>query len=162
TNPTCTATSRPSPGPRPRPSPPRPGSRSTPSPGRPPTTHPAHNPSQPGPGTGTRRAGHHSGTFLQDTPPAPPLASCACAQVPHLASRPRRPAGGNRRPIMTSVLSYAPLAAAAFGAPRFLPQVLKLPATHHAAGISWSWAALTSVNNAAWTGYFALFRYWTA
>jgi hypothetical protein len=40
--------------------------------------------------------------------------------------------------------------------------VLKLRATHDAAGISWSWAALTSVNNAAWIAYFALFRYWTA
>jgi uncharacterized protein with PQ loop repeat len=63
---------------------------------------------------------------------------------------------------MTSVLSYAPVAAAAFGVPQFLPQVLKLRATHDAAGISWSWAALTSVNNAAWIAYFALFRYWTA
>ena len=69
---------------------------------------------------------------------------------------------GNRRPIMTSVLSGAPLAAATFGVPQFLPQVLKLRATHDAAGISWSWAALTSVNNAAWIAYFALFRYWTA
>jgi hypothetical protein len=63
---------------------------------------------------------------------------------------------------MTIVLSYAPVAAAAFGVPQFLPQVLKLRATHDAAGISWSWAGLTSVNNAAWIGYFALFRYWTA
>jgi len=60
---------------------------------------------------------------------------------------------------MTSVLSCAPLAAAGFGVPPFLPQVLKLGATHHAADVSWSSAALTSVNNAAWTGYFALFRY---
>jgi len=63
---------------------------------------------------------------------------------------------------MTSVLSYAPVAAAALGVPQLLPQVLKLRATHDAAGISWSWAALTSVNNAAWIAYFALFRYWTA
>ena len=63
---------------------------------------------------------------------------------------------------MTSVLSYAPVAAAAFGVPQLLPQVLKLRATHDAAGISWSWAALTTVNNAAWIAYFALFRYWTA
>ena len=63
---------------------------------------------------------------------------------------------------MTSVLSYAPLAAAAFGVPQFLPQVLKLRATQDPAGISWSWAALTSVNNAAWIAYFALFHYWTA
>jgi hypothetical protein len=28
--------------------------------------------------------------------------------------------------------------------------------------VSWSWAALTSVNNAAWLGYFALSGFWTA
>ena len=33
--------------------------------------------------------------------------------------RPNRPAAGNRRPIMTSVLSYAPVAAAACGVPHF-------------------------------------------
>jgi hypothetical protein len=27
--------------------------------------------------------------------------------------------------------------------------------------VSWSWAALTSLNNAAWISYFALARYWT-
>jgi hypothetical protein len=30
------------------------------------------------------------------------------------------------------------------------------------AGVSWSWAALTSINNAAWAGYFALSGFWTA
>jgi hypothetical protein len=63
---------------------------------------------------------------------------------------------------MTSMLSYAPVAAAAFGVPQVLPQVLKLRATHDTAGISWPWAALTSVNNAARIAYFALFRCWTA
>jgi hypothetical protein len=28
--------------------------------------------------------------------------------------------------------------------------------------VSWSWAVLTSVNNAAWAGYFALSGFWTA
>ena len=28
--------------------------------------------------------------------------------------------------------------------------------------MSWSWAALTSINNAAWAGYFALSGFWTA
>jgi len=60
------------------------------------------------------------------------------------------------------VLGYAPIAAAVFGVPQFLPQMLKLRATRDAAGISWSWAALTTVNNAAWIAYFALSRYWTA
>jgi len=63
---------------------------------------------------------------------------------------------------MTSVLSYAPIAAAGFGVPQFLPQMLKLRATRDAAGVSWTWAALTTVNNAAWTAYFALSRYWLA
>jgi len=71
----------------------------------------------------------------------------ASASLNELARTARSP--GNRRPIMTSVLSCAPLAAATFGVPQFLPQVFKLRATHDAAGISWSWAALTSVNNAA-------------
>ena len=63
---------------------------------------------------------------------------------------------------MIDVLDYAPIAAAAFAVPQFLPQILKLRATHDAAGVSWSWAALTSLNNAAWIAYFALARYWTA
>jgi uncharacterized protein with PQ loop repeat len=63
---------------------------------------------------------------------------------------------------MTSVLGYAPIAATVFGVPQFLPQMLKLRATRDTAGISWSWAALTAVNNAAWIGYFALSRYWMA
>lgn len=63
---------------------------------------------------------------------------------------------------MSSVLSYAPVAATAFGVPQFLPQMLKFRATRDSAGVSWSWAALTAVNNAAWIGYFALFRYWIA
>ena len=63
---------------------------------------------------------------------------------------------------MIDVLDYAPIAAAAFAVPQFLPQIRKLRATHDTAGVSWSWAALTSLNNAAWIAYFALARYWTA
>ena len=63
---------------------------------------------------------------------------------------------------MTDVLGYAPIAATAFAVPQFLPQILKLRATHDTAGVSWSWAVLTSLNNAAWIAYFALARYWTA
>jgi hypothetical protein len=64
--------------------------------------------------------------------------------------------------VLTNVLGYAPVAAAVFGIPQFLPQVLKLRATRDAAGVSWSWAALTTVNNAAWIAYFALSRDWSA
>jgi uncharacterized protein with PQ loop repeat len=63
---------------------------------------------------------------------------------------------------MTSPLDYIPVAAACFAVPEFLPQLRRLAATSDTAGISWSWAALTSVNNAAWIAYFALARYWTA
>jgi uncharacterized protein with PQ loop repeat len=60
------------------------------------------------------------------------------------------------------LLDYLPIAATAFAIPQFLPQLLKLRATDDTAGVSWSWAMLTSVNNAAWLAYFALSGYWTA
>jgi uncharacterized protein with PQ loop repeat len=63
---------------------------------------------------------------------------------------------------MSGVLSYAPIAAAAFAIPQFLPQMLKLRSTRDAAGVSWSWAALTTLNNAAWIAYFALSHDWSA
>ena len=63
---------------------------------------------------------------------------------------------------MTDVLGYAPIAATVFAIPQFLPQARKLSATRDTAGLSWSWAVLTSVNNAAWIAYFTLERYWTA
>jgi uncharacterized protein with PQ loop repeat len=63
---------------------------------------------------------------------------------------------------MGDLLDYLPLAAAAFAIPQFLPQLLKLRATDDTAGVSWSWATLTGVNNAAWFAYFALSAYWAA
>jgi uncharacterized protein with PQ loop repeat len=63
---------------------------------------------------------------------------------------------------MGDLLDYAPIAAAAFAIPQFLPQILKLRATDDTAGVSWSWATLTSVNNAAWLTYFVLSGYWAA
>jgi len=63
---------------------------------------------------------------------------------------------------MGDFLDCAPIAAAAFAIPQFLPQILKLRATDDTAGVSWSWATLTSVNNAAWFAYFALSGYWAA
>jgi uncharacterized protein with PQ loop repeat len=63
---------------------------------------------------------------------------------------------------MGELLDAAPIAAAAFAIPQFLPQILKLRRTDDAAGISWPWATLTSVNNAAWFAYFALSAYWAA
>ena len=63
---------------------------------------------------------------------------------------------------MIDALDYAPIAATAFAVPQFLPQILKLRATRDTAGVSWSWATLTCLNNAAWIAYFALEHYWTA
>jgi uncharacterized protein with PQ loop repeat len=63
---------------------------------------------------------------------------------------------------MGDLLDYLPIAAAAFAIPQFLPQLRKLRRTGDTAGVSWSWATLTSVNNGAWVGYFALSAYWAA
>jgi uncharacterized protein with PQ loop repeat len=63
---------------------------------------------------------------------------------------------------MGNPVDYAPIAAAAFAIPQFLPQLGKLRRTDDTAGVSWPWATLTSVNNAAWFAYFALSAYWTA
>ena len=63
---------------------------------------------------------------------------------------------------MANFLDYAPIAAAAFAIPQFLPQIIKVRRTGDTAGISWSWAALTSINNAGWLAYFALSGFWTA
>jgi hypothetical protein len=63
---------------------------------------------------------------------------------------------------MGNPLDFAPIAAAAFAIPQFLPQLGKLRRTDDPAGVSWPWAALTSVNNAAWFAYFALSSYWAA
>ena len=43
-----------------------------------------------------------------------------------------------------------------------MPQIVKLRRTDDTAGVSWSWAALTAVNNTAWVAYFALSGYGTA
>jgi uncharacterized protein with PQ loop repeat len=64
--------------------------------------------------------------------------------------------------LMADLLDYAPIAAAAFAIPQFLPQILKLRTTDDTTGVSWSWATLTSVNNASWIVYFAFSGYWTA
>ena len=60
------------------------------------------------------------------------------------------------------MFSSLPLVAAVLAVPQFLPQLARLRRTGETAGVSWSWAALTSINNAAWFGYFALSGFWTA
>jgi uncharacterized protein with PQ loop repeat len=63
---------------------------------------------------------------------------------------------------MIDAFDYAPIAATAFAVPEFLPQLLKVRASRDTAGISWSWATLAGLNNAAWFAYFAQEHYWTA
>jgi hypothetical protein len=63
---------------------------------------------------------------------------------------------------VANLLDFAPIAATCFAVPEFVPQIRKLAATPDSVGVSWSWAVLTAVNNAAWMGYFTLARYWTA
>ncbi|WP_344936391.1 PQ-loop domain-containing transporter [Sphaerisporangium flaviroseum] len=63
---------------------------------------------------------------------------------------------------MGQLVDYLPVAAAMFGIPQYLPQIIKLRVTHDTAGVSWSWATLTSLNNTAWLVYFILSGYWTA
>src|SRR5262245_55490080 len=63
---------------------------------------------------------------------------------------------------MRAIFSLLPLVAAILAVPQFLPQLARLARTGQTAGLSWSWAALTSINNAAWAGYFALSGFWTA
>src|SRR3984885_15328467 len=63
---------------------------------------------------------------------------------------------------MQTVFMLLPLAAASLAVPQFLPQLARVRRAGTTAGVSWSWAALTSVNNAAWLGYFALSGFWTA
>jgi uncharacterized protein with PQ loop repeat len=64
--------------------------------------------------------------------------------------------------VTINLLDCTSIVATAFAIPQFLPQILKLRATQDTAGVSWSWAILTSINNGAWIAYFALERYWTA
>ena len=63
---------------------------------------------------------------------------------------------------MQAVFASLPLVATFLAVPQFLPQLARVRRAGTTAGVSWSWAALTSVNNAAWLGYFALSGFWTA
>ena len=63
---------------------------------------------------------------------------------------------------MQTVFALLPLVAAFLAVPQFWPQLARVRRAGTTAGVSWSWAALTSVNNAAWLAYFALSGFWTA
>ena len=60
------------------------------------------------------------------------------------------------------LVEFAPLLAAVFAVPQFVPQIRRVWLTGDTSGVSWAWAALASVNNAAWFAYFFLSAYWTA
>lgn len=63
---------------------------------------------------------------------------------------------------MNAMLDWLPIASAAFAVPQFLPQLVQLSRTGDSAGVSWSWAALTSISNGGWIAYFALSGFWTS
>jgi uncharacterized protein with PQ loop repeat len=59
------------------------------------------------------------------------------------------------------VFAALPLVAAALAVPQFLPQLAKARRSASMAGVSWSWAALTSVSNCGWLAYFSMSHLWT-
>jgi uncharacterized protein with PQ loop repeat len=69
---------------------------------------------------------------------------------------------GEGDPRVGRVLDWLPVAAAVFAVPQFLPQLARVRRTGDASGVSWAWAALTSVSNGGWMAYFALSGFWTA
>jgi uncharacterized protein with PQ loop repeat len=79
---------------------------------------------------------------------------------------PRRPffahIDASDRHSLADVLDWLPVVATVFAVPQFLPQIARVWRTGDTAGVSWAWAALTSISNGGWIGYFALSGYWTA
>lgn len=63
--------------------------------------------------------------------------------------------------MLSEILELTPIAAGIFATPQFIPQLRVVRSGRAITGVSGAWATLTSVNNAAWTVYFALSRYWT-
>ncbi|SHN74772.1 PQ-loop domain-containing transporter [Cryptosporangium aurantiacum] len=63
---------------------------------------------------------------------------------------------------MDFVLDALPLVAAVLATPQYVPQIRRLHRTGDTAGVSWAWAALTSLHNTAWFAYFTLSGYWSA
>jgi hypothetical protein len=64
--------------------------------------------------------------------------------------------------VLNQILELTPVAAGIFAIPQFIPQLRVVGSGSAIDGVSGAWAALTSINNAAWTLYFALSHYWTA
>jgi uncharacterized protein with PQ loop repeat len=63
--------------------------------------------------------------------------------------------------MVGTVFAALPLAAAVLAVPQFLPQLARARRAQSIAGVSWSWAALTSVSNCGWLTYFSLSHLWT-
>lgn len=60
------------------------------------------------------------------------------------------------------VIALLPVGAAVFAVPQFVPQLLRVRRLGASAGVSWTWAAMTCVNNAAWIAYFTLSHFYSA
>src|SRR5215211_5710592 len=112
--------------------------------------------------TATRSRPCSASSAASTMPTGGPCPPGGPADTPGNPARPTNPPATNLMAVMGELLDAAPIAAAAFAIPQFLPQLRKLRATDDTAGVSWPWATLTSVNNAAWIGYFALSGYWAA
>jgi hypothetical protein len=56
--------------------------------------------------------------------------------------------------MLHQLLSLAPVLAGVFALPQFVPQLRIALTDEDISGVSWTWAALTSINNAAWCAYF--------
>jgi len=63
--------------------------------------------------------------------------------------------------VVNKILELTPIAAGILAIPQFIPQLRIVRSGDTIDGVSGAWAALTSINNAAWTVYFALSHYWT-
>jgi uncharacterized protein with PQ loop repeat len=64
--------------------------------------------------------------------------------------------------MVRQLLALAPILAGIFAVPQFVPQLRVALSDRDIHGVSWAWATLTSINNAAWSAYFVLSHYWTA
>lgn len=60
------------------------------------------------------------------------------------------------------LVTLLPLGAAVFAVPQFVPQLVRVRRLGAPAGVSWTWAAMTCVNNAAWIAYFTLSHLYSA
>jgi hypothetical protein len=63
--------------------------------------------------------------------------------------------------VVNQLLELAPIAAGILAIPQFIPQLRIVRSDCAIDGVSGAWAALTSINNGAWTAYFALSHYST-